>query len=663
MSCSKGESGIEQVNDRLKELGQTEIVRLKKNARPGESGTIWLGTAPNADAEKLFAGLPEPKEQGYRLAVGKDWIVILGKDLPGLYYGLMTLCQLIQPGGYVTAVKISDWPDLSLRGTYIAEPNPEKKIEYFASLKLNFIVFEYPELYHMDDPKTFARWSKIADECRKNFIEPIPELQCLGHGDSVVSIEPRCVEAVYNENVPVTVHGGRIQAAVGNERLSEVSIDNPGFEKEENGKPTGWSVDSSQGEIVVDKSEKHGGESSLRISLPAFGTLRAWTSVPCEDQSCYDLSCYMKTKDIVPKANGHRGAYIEAYGLNEVGGLSPAPLGKTDVLRGSDDWRKLSCRLSTHEYKQLRIYVRIGDGSGTAWFDDVKLKYIKREILTNAIITKAAPLILTDRSKAVKYVEGKDFKVIPGDFSMGKTFFLPGAKPSIVEIIPGGKIKEGDELLLSYNYAPSGAVSCCPSEPLYRNLMRKSIHNAIKCMKCNYLHIGHDEPQAINRDSRCKSRGLSNAEIFLDDVRRMQAYAVEADPKVRVMMWDDALNPYANAHDLGLDKAGPLAPKDVIMCAWAYGYPRDNEKIEKSIDYWTKLGFDITGSPWFDKGNVHYWDRELVEHKKDGHILGGFYTAWMDDRLSTWDGLRTFAQYSWAVDKVPFDEFLGSESK
>ncbi|HEX2976547.1 MAG TPA: glycoside hydrolase family 20 zincin-like fold domain-containing protein, partial [Bacteroidales bacterium] len=474
----------------------TELPRLKKSEKPCSSGTVWLGIQPDAEVEKLFAGMPEPKEQGYRLAVGKDWVVILGKDLPGLYYGLMTFRQLIEPGGNIPSVKISDWPDLPLRGTYIAEDNPEKKIEYFASLKMNFIVFEYGELYHLDNPVINARWKKIADECRKHFIEPIPELQCFGHGHFVVATEPRCVESVYAHNIAMVVSNGNI--------------------------------------------------------LP------------------------LKETDQSPK------------------------------------------------------------------------------VLENAIITDAAPVVVTNKSGDKKYVEGNDYKVIPGDPLLtgdiwtGKPFYPTGRKATSLQVIPGSRISEGDELLLSYNYATPGSLSCCPSEPLYRDLMRKSIHNVVKCMKCNYIHIGHDEPQALNRDSRCMSRGLSNAEIYVDDIKRMREYALEASPKCRIMMWDDTLNPYANAPGLQLEKAAQLLPRDIIMCTWAYGYPGDNERIQKAIDFWTKLGFDITGSPWYNPDNARYWAQSLIEHKDCGHIMGSFYTAWLDDKPRTWGALNDSAKYSWS---------------
>jgi len=666
--CVRAKSGVGQVNTRLNELSQKSLPYIR-SGKPGQSGTVWLGLHPDSAAEKLVVGLPEPKEQGYRLVVGEDSIVILGKDLPGLYYGLMTLRQLVEADGSIPRVSISDWPDLKLRGTYTCEGDPEKKIEYFASLKLNFIVFETGEFYYMDKPASRKRWQKIFDTCRRNFIEPIPELQSFGHGNVNIDIEPRCVEGVYMKNVPATVQNGEIIVHRSKEPVSDTSIVNAGFEQK-NGIPDGWLVDTKNGEIAVTDIEKHSGNSSLCISHQSLGTLRAWQMLPCLEQSNYKYTCYIKTKDVAKGSGISSGAYTEIYGVTENGELSPGLLTISKIQNGTNDWSQLSLVFNTQQYKKLCIFVRLQDTSGTAWFDDLELKCLEKwnQLSPNITITPTSPLIMTNKAGDIKYKEGKDYQIIPGDplvigdNKTGKKFYPMEGKPATLKIISTGQITDGDELLLSYNYAPAGSVSCCPSEPLYRNMMQKAIYKVVKTLKCKYLHIGHDEPQALNRDSRCKERGLSNVDLYVDEIMRMRQYAIDADPKCKTMMWDDSLNPYSNAAGFKLESAAQFVPKDIIMNVWAYSYPGDSEKIQKSIKFWTDLGFDITGSPWYDVYNAHYWDQALKEHKNSRHILGSFYTAWGDDPPHMWFGLTTSAQYAWS-NTIPLDEFLATKDK
>lgn len=634
----KAITGMEQLNAKLRQLGMSVIPKSVIAKKPGTSGTIWLGVKPSSELDRLFVGLPEPKEQGYRLLVGDDWVVIQGKDVQGLYYGLMTLLQLTQPDGSIPRVKISDWPELKLRGTYICDANPEQKIDNFATMKLNFIVFEYSELYKLDDPATNTRWKKIADECRKHFIEPIPELQSFGHGDAVLSIEPRCAEAVPLTKLPVMARNWTVHTP--DSVVPALPVNNPGFEKSDQGKPAGWEFDNQNGEVVVDQTVKHDGIGSLRISRSSSGVLRAWQTVPCQPHCVYEFSSFAKTLDVKATRDTVVGAYIEVYGIKEDGGLSPAPLRYSNNLVGTNNWTKLSGKFFTDGYTQVRVYIRIQDASGTIWFDDVAVTGVSHDtrLLTGLIV---APVVLTDKTGNITYEEGKDFHIV------APTNRKDASSSSLV-ITSNSRITDREELLLSFDAIYEGYITCCPSEPLYRNLMRKAIRNVIKCMKPKYLHIGHDEPQLLNQDARCKARHMSNVELVADDIIRMRQYMLEVDPHCRMMMWDDALNPYSNAPIFQLEKTAERLPKDIIMNAWAYSYPADNEKIQKSIDFWLRQGFDITGSPWFDPNNCKFWSEQLIKNKGNKQILGLFYTAWGDIPEKRWDGLTTAAQTSWA---------------
>jgi hypothetical protein len=386
------------------------------------------------------------------------------------------------------------------------------------------------------------------------------------------------------------------------------------------------------------------------------------------EQSNYKYTCYIKTKDVVKGSDICSGAYTEIYGVMENGDLSPGLLTVSKIQNGTNDWGQLSLVFNTQQYKKLCIFVRLQDASGSAWFDDLELKCLEKwnQLSPNIVIAPSSPIVLTNKAGDIKYEEGKDFTILPGDplvigdSKTGKQFYPVEGKPLTLKTVSTGRINDGDELLLSYNYAPSGSVSCCPSEPLYRNMMQKAIYKVVKNLKCKYLHIGHDEPQALNRDSRCKERGLGNVDLYVDEIKRMRQYMLDADPKCKIMMWDDSLNPYSNAAGFQLQTAAQHLPKDIIMNAWAYGYPGDNEKIQNSIKFWINLGFDITGSPWYDVYNAHYWDQTLKEHKDSGHILGSFYTAWGDDPPHMWFGLTTSAQYAWS-NTIPLEEFLASK--
>ena len=491
--CEAVAAGLEQVNARLEAVGCAALPFKQIKKKAPVRATLWVGVGSTTRTEGLFGGTPAPGRQGYRLAVGKDHVTILGNDSAGLFYGLLTLCQLIQDDGRIPRVVVRDWPDLDLRGTYIGGEHirpgysVEEEIPRLAALKLNAAVLEFEALYHLDRPEVFARWRTIAALCRRHFIEPIPELQSLGWGHFVLAIEPRAAEGVFVEKQRATVEGAALSQRIVN-------------------------------------------------------LIRSPSSQPL---------------------------------LTSVDGAAIYKLG-TD-------------------------YVFSTDGS------------------------------LAGAAKGG-----------------GKPLYGLGAEETRIDIVPGGGLADGAEVLLTYNHAPEGSITCCPSEPLYQAIMRRSIHTVLRCMEPKYLHIGHDEPRCINRDGRCRARGLSNAELFAGDIRRMRDYAREADPGVRLMMWADALNPHHNAKNAKLADAASTVQRDVIMCVWFYHHPDPEDLIGKSIDYFTRLGFSVTGSPWHSHGNARHWAEKLRDASRtSGQILGEIYTSWQTPDADPWQALPTVAECAW----------------
>src|SRR5206468_2595509 len=60
-------------------------------------------------------------EQAYKIVLGAKEISITANALPGLFYGVQTLLQLIRPVGrhlWLPQGEIVDWPDLQLREIY-----------------------------------------------------------------------------------------------------------------------------------------------------------------------------------------------------------------------------------------------------------------------------------------------------------------------------------------------------------------------------------------------------------------------------------------------------------------------------------------------------------------------------------------------------------------
>lgn len=648
-------AGVEQFVARLHELHVDKAVPAMRETSTIPSfapGGIHLGVVPNAKLESRLAVLPSPGAEGYRLVVDAHAVFILGSDLPGLYYGLMSLRQLVDAQGRIARVTIADWPDLRVRGTYVGgDTDLEARIRQCAALKLNFMLFESGEFFSLDDEETRARWQDVFALCRKHFIEPVPELQSLGWGHSVLVHQPAAAEGVYVEKRRFEVEAGAVQSP-DPPPAPPATIANAGFDHDK--VLAGWSADHQGEGVTIDSAGSHAGPGSLRITRTEEGTTRVFQGVSVLPQSDYELSCFLRTQGVTPG-----DAYIEAYGLQPDGELGDF-LSHSPLVQGDHDWQPTSTVFNSDNYTKVRIYLRIQDAIGTVWFDDVSITGTPvLNPLGNVLLTPSAPLVVQDEAGTATYEEGKDYRIIAAPIS----YPFDVGDPLRVEILPDSRIHDGTAVLLSYHQAPRGSITCCPSEPLYQEFMRTTLHRVVQSLKPKFIHIGHDEPRVLNRDRRCTARRLSNSELFADDIKRMQEFTREVDPAIRLMMWSDAVNPYHNGPSLNMNDATALIPKDVVQCPWWYDWPDTDDRIEKSTAFFLDQGFELTGSPWFDHRNVQQWAETLhTLGKANPRVLGLLYTSWADTKANPWQALETAAQYGWIVDTMPLEEFLRRNS-
>lgn len=634
-------AGLEQLNRRLQELGFA-CLAIDNSA---EKGVVRLSLSQNPGT-----GSSSITAQAYSLRVLPENVDISASSPVGLYYGLITLSQLIDKEGRIPRVDITDQPSLGIRGTYIAGYDDwEERILYWASLKLNLALFESAEFYKLSDPVIRKRWEDIFALCRKHFIEPIPELQSLGWGNQVLELLPEAAEGVSVENLALQVSQGRVAAPEG-PSAPDAMPSNAGFEAGEGNHLAGWSQDSPETFAFIDAESPYEGQGCLRITTEPRAMFRVWQDVDCAPDSVYELSGFIKNKDVVQGL-----PYIEIYGLAGPDRLGEW-LGKGDSV-GPDaaQWRRTAVRFETKSYTRLRVFARIQGGSGTVYFDAIAVKGLRKpNPLSNVIVTERSPVVVKDATGSITYVQDTDYRL-----NLPALRFPYESEESLsLSLLPGSKMKEGDTVLLSCTYAPLGSVSCCASEPRYQEFMRESLRTTIALLHPKYVCIGHDEPRAINRDRRCTERGLTSAQLFADDIERMREYVRAADPAVRIIMFGDALSPYHKTESYArLTDAAELIPRDVIIALWWYDDKDSEQCIDKAVPYFLNLGFDITGSPWFTRTVAYRWAKVLSEYApSNAHVLGEIYTSWAAPNGDPWQALETTAQYSWNITQPPTPE-------
>ncbi len=141
-----------------------------------------------------------PQPQGYRLMVRpEEGITIWAHDLPGAFYGVCTVLQLIeQSGRSLPALDVLDWPDFAVRGVLLdvsrdKVPTMETLlglIDRLAGWKINqlqlytehtFAYRNHPIVWQKASPLTGEEILTLDGYCRERMIELVPNQNSFGH--------------------------------------------------------------------------------------------------------------------------------------------------------------------------------------------------------------------------------------------------------------------------------------------------------------------------------------------------------------------------------------------------------------------------------------------------------------------------------------------------
>lgn len=228
---------------------------------------------PTVNMEGIFLRL-EPMEstlpaEGYKLTISQTQIIISGKDLAGLFYGIQSLRQLLPvqieapyasfKGPWtIPCLKIRDYPRFGWRGFMIDECRHffgktfvKRMIDLMALHKLNKLHWHltedegwrieskiFPKLHeiaskrplshrwkenpNLEDPKWYGGYythkdiQEIIDYAAKHFIEVFPEIEMPGHATAPLVAYPHISCATPPEVVPTIGERNRHAYCAGN---------------------------------------------------------------------------------------------------------------------------------------------------------------------------------------------------------------------------------------------------------------------------------------------------------------------------------------------------------------------------------------------------------------------------------------------------------------
>ncbi|MCG8371981.1 MAG: beta-N-acetylhexosaminidase, partial [Balneolales bacterium] len=145
-------------------------------------------------------------EEGYRLLVSPNLVLVSANTTRGAFYGVQTLRQLFRTQrvvGSVPSLKIKDWPDLEIRGMMddiSRGPVPTKEymrqqIERMAGMKINLLTYYTQDVVKTESHPSFAppggaldieEWAELADYAKKFHIDLVGNFQSFGHFQNIL---------------------------------------------------------------------------------------------------------------------------------------------------------------------------------------------------------------------------------------------------------------------------------------------------------------------------------------------------------------------------------------------------------------------------------------------------------------------------------------------
>ena len=506
-----------------------------------------------------------------------------------------------------------------------------------ADYKLN-ILDRVPEHYYANA----AEFKRI---CAELELEIIPTVCGFGYSSGILAHDPNLAEGLPVRDQPLIVRqfeqkGTKETKAEVERRVNLVA---GGFEERRGDTFAGWGYQDEPGKgTFADTAVKHGGAASLRIENPegTRGNRRVSKPLKVRPWTQFHASAWIKTEGF-ESAGETRMFAIGADGRV----LSHSNLG----VKRDQEWTQHHAVFNSLESSEIRFYVGAWDcGSGRLWLDDVE---VTEEPFVNLVRRPGCPLKVTDEAGKLVYEEGRDFAPLK-DERLGVTpwqgEFDIHHEPPVIKILPGGRIKDGQKLLVSCYHAVTiydGQVPCSLTEPKVFEIVEDQVRRVNDLFQPKTFFLSHDEIRVAGWSEPEMAGGKSSGELLAGNVRRCVAIIMKQSPDAKLCIWSDMFDPHHNAKDQFYLVRGDLAgsweglPKDMLIINWNSG------DAAKSLPFFAQRGHGQVLAGYYDApvDRIKTWLATGDATKSTPSIRGVMYTTWQ----SNFSDLEKFAAAAW----------------
>ena len=488
-----------------------------------------------------------------------------------------------------------------------------------AASGLNGVVLSAGLDWLIDRPAEFnSGLDRVIEACRKHDLEIIPAGFSFGYGNPFLGRDPNLAEGLPVKDALFIV------GEDGTARLEPdppVAIVNGGFEEHDGDTFPGYQLHDAPGQIsFADSAVYRSGACSIRLEnfdTDKYGHGRVSQRVRVHPFRSYRVSVWVRTEGLKPRGCFRMIALAPGEGERDM-------LTREFDIPETGDWRQVTAVFNSSEFSEVTFYCGIWEGQeGKVWLDDWKIEELGPQ---HVLRRPGTPVRVKSENGKIVYREDSDYAPLR-DPDMN-VWQLDSPVPDL-RIIPGGRIKPGDRLKVSW-YHPmiiyQGQVGSCMAEPAIYEIAEKAAKAMIERFKPRRVLLNMDE---IRTAGTCHACGGKNAAKLLgQSVMRIARILRKYSPDLEIYIWSDMFDPYHNARPRYFHVEGDYSgswqylSRDIVITIWG------GKLRAKSFEFFKSEGFQVMGACYYDAKNLDEVKEWVEAGREYGNVRGFMYTTW-----------------------------------